>query len=211
MPPSSAHPPDPRAGNATRAAVRSAQQGERDDAISTLVLAFADDPTTRWLYPEPGHYLERMPDLVEAYGGRAFTEGTALVTEGCTGAALWLAPGVEPDPAAIEGAVLGSTRAAIHCDLVSVGEQLASYHPREPHWYLPMIGVDPVWQGRGVGGALLRRVLEICNREDLPAYLESSSPRSVSLYRRCGFEVVGAVQAGSSPTWIPMLWRGRSG
>ena len=34
-------------------------------------------------------------------------------------------------------------------------------HPREPeHWYLPMIGVAPAWQGRGYGAALLRPVLE---------------------------------------------------
>ena len=74
---------------------------------------------------------------------------------------------------------------------------------------LPLIGVDPVQQGRGQGGALLRHALERCDREGMPAYLESSNPRNVPLYERHGFESIGRIQAGSSPTVIPMLRRAR--
>jgi GNAT superfamily N-acetyltransferase len=69
--------------------------------------------------------------------------------------------------------------------------------------------VDPVHQGRGHGAALLRYALERCDREGLPAYLESSNSRNVPLYERHGFEPMGSIQAGSSPTVIPMLRRRR--
>jgi RimJ/RimL family protein N-acetyltransferase len=66
-------------------------------------------------------------------------------------------------------------------------EQMAEFHPQEPHWYLPLLGVDPMKQGRGYGSALLVHALERCDRDRLPAYLEASSPRNKALYERHGF------------------------
>ena len=83
-------------------------------------------------------------------------------------------------------------------------QQMARYHPKEPHWYLPLIGIDPAHQGRGLGGALMRHATDICDRDGVPAYLESSNERNLSLYERNGFRVVGELQAlGHGPT----LWR----
>jgi ribosomal protein S18 acetylase RimI-like enzyme len=87
--------------------------------------------------------------------------------------------------------------------------QMETYHPSEPCWYLPLIGVDPTCQGRGYGSALLRYALEQCDRDGMPAYLESSNPRNIPLYQRHGFEIIGAIQAGTSPTVVPMLRRRR--
>jgi ribosomal protein S18 acetylase RimI-like enzyme len=93
--------------------------------------------------------------------------------------------------------------------MFTVLEQMDKYHPHEPHWYLPMIGVDPIQQGRGFGSVLLQHALAVCDRDGMPAYLESSNPKNVPLYQRHGFEVTGTVQAGSSPTIFPMLRRPR--
>ena len=68
-----------------------------------------------------------------------------------------------------------------------------------------MIGVNPAHQSKGLGAALLRQALERCDREGLPAHLESTNPRNISLYMRHGFVAVGEIQAGSSPTMVPML------
>jgi ribosomal protein S18 acetylase RimI-like enzyme len=94
-------------------------------------------------------------------------------------------------------------------DGAAVFEQMAKFHPQEPHWYLPLIGVDPAHQGKGYGDALMSYALDRCDRERVPAYLESSNPRNVSFYRRHGFEPVGTIQAGSSPTLVPMVRRPR--
>jgi ribosomal protein S18 acetylase RimI-like enzyme len=86
---------------------------------------------------------------------------------------------------------------------------MSSYHPGEPHWYLPLIGVDPLYQGGGVGSALLAYALAICDREKRLAYLESSNPKGVRLYQRHGFEVLGTIDVGEHPTVIPMLRKPR--
>ena len=40
-------------------------------------------------------------------------------------------------------------------------------HPREPHWYLALLGVDPDHQGRGFGSHLMQPVLTRCDRESI--------------------------------------------
>jgi ribosomal protein S18 acetylase RimI-like enzyme len=88
-------------------------------------------------------------------------------------------------------------------------QQMASYHPKEPHWYLPLIGIDPAHQGKGLGGTLMRHATDICDRDGVLAYLESSNLRNVPLYQRHGFEILGTIQAGQSPTITPMLRKPR--
>ena len=78
-----------------------------------------------------------------------------------------------------------------------------SMHPHEPHWYLATLGTAVEQQGKGVGGALMRPVLEHCDAEGIPCYLESSKERNVPFYRRHGFEVVKEVPL---PGEGPLLW-----
>ncbi len=60
----------------------------------------------------------------------------------------------------------------LQSDVFAVFEQMGRHHPREPHWFLPLIGVDPMYQGQGRGSALLRHALLQCDRDRVPAYLE---------------------------------------
>lgn len=190
-------------------AVRAAAGGDVDAVVHVITLAFTADPITRWAIPDPHAYVSAMPDFVRAFGGHAFPNDTADWTADRCGAALWLPPGVEPDGermmALLE--VYGNRQAL--SDLHSIFEQMGRFHPTEPHWYLPLIGVDPACQGRGLGGALMRYATERCDRDGLPAYLESSNPRNISLYERHGFEVMGRIQAGSSPVMTPMYRKPR--
>jgi GNAT superfamily N-acetyltransferase len=81
-------------------------------------------------------------------------------------------------------------------------------HPRTPaHWYLPIIGVARARQGRGFGAALLRPVLERCDHDGTPAYLEASTARNRALYERHGFKVVEECRyaADGPPMW--RMWR----
>jgi ribosomal protein S18 acetylase RimI-like enzyme len=178
-------------------------------AIDAIVLAFVADPMTRWTWPQPHQYLGAMPDVSRAFGGGAFTHGGADCTDGCSGAALWLPPGVDPDKTRMEEIFGRTASPAARRDMPGLFGQMESYHPRDPHWYLPLIGVDPARQGQGLGDALMTHACARCDRDKLPAYLESSNPRNISLYRRHGFEEIGTIQSGSSPTVVPMLRRPR--
>ena len=181
---------------------------EEDPAVQTVVLAFAANPMARWTWPHAHQYLAAMPRMARAFGGRAFSNGSAFCIDGYAGTALWLPPGVHADEEELD-AVLKSTASAPAAETAPIFEEMARYHPSEPHWYLPLIGVDPAHQGKGLGEALMTYALAQCDREHVPAYLESSSPRNIPFYRRQGFEPLGAIQVGSSPTLVPMLRRRR--
>jgi ribosomal protein S18 acetylase RimI-like enzyme len=176
---------------------------------AVLTLAFASDPMTRWSFPDPAVYLARWPQMIRAFGGNAFELGTAHQAGDFSGAALWLPPGAEPDVEQLAAIFEDAAPPERQADGFAVFEQMGGYHPHEPHWYLPLIGVDPACQGKGIGSRLLEHALQQVDRDHLPAYLESSNPANISLYQRHGFEVLGQIQAGSSPTVTPMLRKAR--
>lgn len=178
-------------------------------AIAVLTLAFSTDPAARWSWPDPQTYLDVFPRFARAFGGAAFMKGGAHVIGAGAGAALWLPPGAEPDDGALTELFRTTVKGPALMDGAQVMQQMMSYHPQEPHWYLPLIGIDPKRQGEGLGSALLDHALAICDRDDVAAYLESSNPRNVALYQRHGFEILGRIQHGSSPTLVPMLRKPR--
>ena len=185
--------------------VRSADTGTQTSAISTIVLGFAADPMTRWVWPDSSEYLKMMPRFVKALGGRAFEHGGADITEGARAAALWLPPGVEPDDAEMGAVMEGTLRPDIAEDIGVVLKGMAEHHPHEPHWYLPLIAADPNWIGQGLGAWLMKHALRRCDEQGIAAYLESSNPRNISLYERHGFKIIGRIQRGPSPVVTPML------
>lgn len=185
--------------------IKSADANNRASAISTIVLGFVADPMARWVWRESSVYLRVMPRFVDAFGGRAFEHGTADIAEGIRAAALWLPPGVEPDEAKMDAIMEESLRPEISEDVAAVVKGMAEHHPREPHWYLPLVAADPQWIGQGLGSLLMKHALRRCDEEGVAAYLESSNPRNISFYQRHGFKIIGQIQSGSSPVLTPML------
>jgi GNAT superfamily N-acetyltransferase len=69
------------------------------------------------------------------------------------------------------------------------------------------MGVNTFQQGKGIGSALLQHTLIQCDRDSKLAYLESTSPKNIPFYKRHGFELLGTIQAGTSPSIFLMLRR----
>ena len=177
---------------------------DEDRAVAVITIAFSGDPVARWFLRDPDRYLTYWPPLVKAFGGAAFTEGSADSVDDCSGVALWLPPGVGPDEEAMGALASEAVPADEQDEAFAFMDQQGEYHPAEAHWYLPLIGVDGAKQGRGYGSVLLRHALERCDRDGLLAHLEATSPRNKALYERHGFEAVGVIQAGNSPPMWPM-------
>ncbi|GAA1008855.1 N-acetyltransferase [Acrocarpospora pleiomorpha] len=178
--------------------------------LDVLTEAFMNDPLVCWLFPkaaERGHLQSHFyRPLLTHPAAEAYLAGRL------EGASVWLtlAAGQTPheeQPDASEAgqhAVFGTNGAR----LLALGQALAPRHPdREPHLYLPCMGVISGRQGSGLGSAMLRHRLARADADGLPAYLEASSPRSRALYQRHGFEDLGEqVRVADSPLLWPM-WR----
>lgn len=186
-----------------------ATESEEASIIDVLTRAFAEDPAARWSWPDLQQYFMHFPSFVRAVGGKAFTQGTAYYVDGYAAAALWLPPNVHPDEDKLNSLVQRTVSQQIQKDFLSIFEQMGHYHLSERHWFLPFVGVDPLQQGKGFGSALLQHTLIQCDHDSKLAYLESSNPKNIPLYQRHGFEVLGTIQVGPSPTIFPMLRRPR--
>jgi ribosomal protein S18 acetylase RimI-like enzyme len=174
-------------------------------AIATIVSAFSEDPVIRWLYPDDNMYRKEFPAFVKAFGGKAFEHNTAFSIDNHSGVALWLPPQVQPDEKALLKIIQKSLPSQKQKDLFFIMEQTNQYHPQEPHWYLPLLGVDRTKHHNGYGSALLAHTLDIINGENQIAYLESSNVKNIPLYERYGFEVQGVITGKNSPTLWPMI------
>jgi len=189
--------------------IKKVATAEQDTAVKAIVEAFSADPAARWMYPDSQKYWQHFPSFVKAFAGAAFEHGSADLVDRYLAAALWLPPGIHPDEEAMGKLIRSTVPEGDQAKVFALFQQMDGYHPAEPHWYLPMIGVDPAHQGKGYGSALLQHALARCDREDNLAYLESTSPSSVRLYRRHGFELLGTIQVGSSPQLFPMIRKPR--
>ena len=188
------------APSATRASL-----SDYDRSIAALVTAFISDPFIRWMFPDANQYLHYFPQVLKYFAGRAFDHGSAYRSEDFKAAALWLPPGVGPDEEALGSVMQEGVAIELQGEVFAVLEQVGASHPPVAHWYLPAIGVEPMLQGKGYGSALLAQGVEVFDGAHVSAYLEATNPANIPLYRRFGFEVVGEIQAGSSPPITPML------
>jgi GNAT superfamily N-acetyltransferase len=206
---------DPRAAHEEARTVRIADAAGVGGMADALALAFHDDPAFSWvLRHDPG----RMDVLRRGFAlflRRIWLEHEhTYTTVGTVGAAVWEPPGMWKLGVGRQLALLPSLLGVFRRHSPRVLRSLAileAGHPSEPrfaeHYYLAFLGVRPEWQGRGLGAALLAPVLERCDAERKPAFLEASSPRNRALYERHGFEVIEqfALGRGAPPQW--RMWR----
>lgn len=195
-------------------ATRPAERADVPEAARMLARAFLDDPAFRYQLPRQPSRERRLERYFRTLLRReALPLGAtelALVEDRIVGATIWKPPGAWQPSATVQIAALpgylscfqARSLRALHTESVMFKE-----HPRDDHWYLHVIGTEPAWQGKGVGAALLRSRLERCDREGLPAYLESSKLSNVPLYEHFGFEVTGVLALPEAAPPITKMWR----
>lgn len=178
----------------------------------SLARAFEHDPHFVWIVRDDSRRLGRLERAFTAYIARLWLPHHESYThEELIGAALWMPPGTWHVGLLTQLRLGPATIRALRGDaprLVKALNFIERKHPRQPeHWYLPMIGVSTAWQGRGYGAALLKPMLERCDREGTAAYLEASTPRNRALYERHGFEVIEECRYAKDGPPLWMMWR----
>jgi GNAT superfamily N-acetyltransferase len=146
--------------------VKTAVDSDEAGVIGALKLAFVADPATRWVWPDPHEYLLHFSSFARSFGGNAFANQSAYYIGKYSGAALWLPPNVHPNVEQLIALLqnTGSDDAKKYGP--EVFEKMSSFHPKQPHWYLPLLGVDPLHQGKGLGSALMQHALAACDQDN---------------------------------------------
>jgi ribosomal protein S18 acetylase RimI-like enzyme len=178
--------------------VRPLAQADVDAAGALLGRAFRDSPLFRAIL---AHLAEEVRAAAVGRVQRAFTMAAVRYE---TAEALWLddrmacvalscAPGQYPHrPFAFATHAMACVTTGWRGirNFIRTDAYMTGRHPREPHQYLFVLGVEPELQGRGLGSTYLRTLSERADAAHLPCYLETDKPTSVSLYRRAGYDVL---------------------
>jgi ribosomal protein S18 acetylase RimI-like enzyme len=176
-----------------------------------LARAFDDDPVMNFVFPRDSERLARLERGFSLYLRKIWLRhDECYANDTLSGAALWLPPDRWHLSVLAQLRLLPSMIAEVGRNLprlMTVLRLMEKRHPKEPaQYYLAVLGVEPELQGRGFGGALMQPVLARCDRERVPAYLESSKHRNIAFYERHGFNVVDELKVPNGPTLWPM-WR----
>ncbi len=181
-----------------------------DAVAGAIARGFLDNEIWVWILPDEGRRSELLHRYYRMMIQRVFLPaGGAWTTPETAGGALWLPPGTKLSLAValrelfVVSPVVGIAgfRRAIAIDALK-----KRYRPTEPHWYLETLSIEPAKQRQGHGSALLAPVLEHCDAQRLPAYLETQRHSNIAYYERFGFELTDEVSTRESPPlWL--MWR----
>ncbi len=191
--------------------VRQVTETEADRVTELFALAFYDDPTWTWAFPDSEKRLDHYRIWWGLYMHSAVRYGCVWMTEDGGAAALWIPPG-EPelsdeDEARVEPLLreLIGSRAD---DVLTLLESFDFNHPRDtPHYYLSLLGTHPNHRGYGKGMGLLAANLADIDQAGMPAYLESSNRANDHRYERLGFVQVGEFGPPAGGPTLGCMWR----
>jgi GNAT superfamily N-acetyltransferase len=189
--------------------VRKATEQEAGDLVNVLALALFDDPPTLWAFPDAKRRREILPAFMHVFVEASLRQLEAYTVEDLSAVCLWFPPGwgrSEDEAAAFEGAIRTATAEYAESGPLTIYGLLGRYHPTQPHFYLAFAGTLPDHQGRGIGSTLIKTVLDRCDDEHIPAYLEASADRNRRLYDRLGFETQARIDLPEGPPMWTM-WR----
>jgi len=178
---------------------------QREQALSSVVDAFALDPLLRWVWPSDDRYATCAPGFFGLLLDLRMAAGEVWVADGGDSVAMWDPPG---------GLYLGVDEqpwAQLHAGFSAVeiqrwatyDESLRVPEDSGPHWYLGVLATRRSRQGTGLGRAVLTPMLAAADRTHVPTYLETSSDANLRFYGQLGFAPVREAEMPDGPlSWL---------
>jgi GNAT superfamily N-acetyltransferase len=191
--------------------IRQVTDSEAGRVTELFALAFRDDPTWGWAFPNFEKRVEHHRLWWGLYVHSALPYGRVWMTEDGGAASVWIPPGQpelsEEDEAQVEP-LLRELVGSHADDVLVLLDRFDASHPHDaPHYYLSLLGTHPDHRGRGKGMGLLAANLAEIDEQGVPVYLESSNRANDHRYERLGFVQVGEFAAPSGGPTVACMWR----
>lgn len=177
-------------------------------ALRMLARAFRDSPATVSMYGEKP--LHRFVSIHRAFAGwvPAMTDPPPVVArcgEIVVGACAFAPPG---RCIAVAAGRVRSAEGPPEGRSPEEWERMkawlfawADHDPAGEHWHLGPVGVEPGFQGMGIGSAMLERFCARMDAAGTMSWLETDKPQNVTLYERHGYEVVDETDILGTHNW----------
>jgi len=187
------------------------------ETVDTLARAMLDEPSGRWLLPDPDEFLAVHHELYAALIGLALDEGHVDAWgEPLVGVAVWLErPSIlaARPPSTGVGTVrqlpeVFPPHAADRAErYATVIRQLRERARPDKHAYLDSMAVLPDYRRRGIASALLEAGHRWADAARLPCALDTEPPGNVGFYQRRGYQVVAELPVPGSDLRVRAMRR----
>jgi ribosomal protein S18 acetylase RimI-like enzyme len=184
------------------------QKKDIKKAANVLANAFSEHPMWKIVFKEE----EKFSILFEIIVRFAMKYGTVVSISDKLEGVMAILPHDKSDMTAWRiirsGAFFLSLKLASSFKIIAEGLKLMEEEKKKlsigPYIYLPIIGVSKEFQGKGIGGKLLRALVEKAKIERKSIYLETGIETNVPLYEKYGFHVHKQINFPdlNTPMWL---------
>jgi predicted GNAT family N-acyltransferase len=202
----------------SQATVRDLGQSELSGAGALVGRALQDNPIIQRVFERC--FSRRAAAVGEIYGTilrQIQTKGVVLgvfaADETLVGVAALTQPGACA-PSTFEKIAL--TRVIQSCSSVEMAlahqrwqAALARRDPKDAHWHVGPVAIEPGFQGKGHGAALMSAVNARIDKFPTMAYLETDRRDTVGFFQRFGFKAMADAGILEVPHWFMMRARQR--
>jgi GNAT superfamily N-acetyltransferase len=172
---------------------------QKKKAAAVVAAAFYDYPMFKFYFPDPKRRTRYLPWYLENVLNCALRYGEVYTTPDISGVIFTLPPGHTKiseweyiqNGFLLTPFLLGfqNYKQSMDCEYF-VGATHEKLLKNRPHIYLWGLVVDPAYQAKGIGNALMQPLLGKADTQKLPVYLETHDEKNVAYYQRSGFYLI---------------------
>lgn len=196
-------------GDPASLVARKARTEEAEVLAELLALAMFEDPPNLWAFPDAQRRREILPRFFRVFVEASLSQDGAYTVDDRSGVCLWFPPGwklTEVEASSFETSIRAAAGEYAESGPLTIVGLMGEHHPPDPHYYLAFASIRPDRQRRGIGSMLINLVLDYCDAEGIPAYLEASAEGNRRLYERLGFKTRVRIDLPEGPP-IWGMWR----
>lgn len=184
--------------------IRLARRSDFQIIHEIITASFQQDPQLNWLLEFSSH-KNKLSILARYIIEDGFNNGQIYITNDNQGIAIWKTQRkgrFSWKQIALDLDFL--FKMGIRCsirNLMSIENTNQHFPKIGPFYYLYILAVHPLAQGKGLASQLMNPVVERCNNLHIPIFLETGNRRNVDIYKRKGFQLTDIIPHGIHKTY----------
>ena len=177
-----------------------AEYADKERVVKILSKSFADNKSVNYIIKQDQKRVKKIQKLMEYSFEICFRFGNVFLSDDKKGCALIVFPDKKETTA--KSILLDTGLIISAIGLFNIKKAIAREskinrcHPKELMYYLWYIGVEPKEQSKGIGGNLLKEVIENASSTGRKIYLETSTLTNIPWYKKFGFKIYNEMDFG---------------